>query len=461
MGPENDDNLRILLVDDNPSIHEDFKKILTGAGGGGSSEAATELDALSDDFFGDDVVDVSDSADDTPASKPAQAYEIQSALQGQEALELVVEANGKRKPFAMAFVDVRMPPGWDGIKTIAELWKVDPDLQVVVCTAFSDYSYDEILEQLGRSDQLLILKKPFDAVEVQQMALALTAKRNTHDREKLHLEEIRAYTASLETVNRALASDKATAEAYSQSQRQFIKRAGSALGSPARSIAHKLHESLESLSADPHLAGIIRSIAPEADDLAELVGQIVDLTDLEAGEASLERDAVDFFTVLTGVEQVGAKHAELRGTSFVVKQRSVLPESVVGDTDRLRSLLENLVRGSIDLAVANSSGATPAIEARLSLEREGALHHDSLVLEIQLPTVQLTPSQQQSLFEAFDESVSGEIAPRLYLPLARQLSRLHGSSLDVRAGDGAGTVIRLELDPGSLEGVELKLRTAA
>jgi len=460
MGPSNDDNLRILLVDDNPSIHEDFKKILTGAGGGGG-EAATELDALSDDFFGDDAVDVSDAADESTASAPVQAYEIRSALQGQEALALVQEAEGKREPFAMAFVDVRMPPGWDGIKTIAELWKVDPDLQVVVCTAFSDYSYDEILDQLGRSDQLLILKKPFDAVEVQQMALALTAKRNAHERERRHLEQIQAYTASLETVNRALASDKAMAEAYSQSQREFIKRAGTALGEPAHSLADSLDQSLQFVSADPQLASIVRSIAPKAGDLADLIDQIVDLTDLEAGEARLERDAVDFFGVLATVEQIAARHAELCGTSFVVKQRSVLPETVVGDPERLRSLFENLVRGSIDLAVANSDGATPTIEAVLSLEREGSLHHDSLVLEIHLPTVRLTPSQQQALFEPFDESTTGRVSPRLYLPLARQLSRLHGSSLDVRAGDGAGAVVRLELDPGSLEGVELKLRTAA
>lgn len=460
MAPENDDNLRILLVDDNPSIHEDFKKILTGAGGGGGA-SATELDALSDDFFGDDTVDVSDAAADKPASAPVQAYEIQSALQGQEALELVKEAEGRRAPFAMAFVDVRMPPGWDGIRTISELWKVDPDLQVVVCTAFSDYSYDEILEQLGRSDQLLILKKPFDAVEVQQMALALTSKRNAHDRERQHLEQIQAYTASLETVNRALASDKATAEAYSQSQRAFIKRAGTALGAPAHSIADSLNESLETVASDPQLAEVLRGIAPRARDLAELVDQIVTLTDLEAGEARLERDTVDFFGVLSSVEATANAHAASHGTKFVIKQRSVLPESVVGDPERLVSLLANTVCGTIDLAVANAEQPPAAIEAVLSLEREGALHHDSLVLEIHLPTVQITPSQQASLFEAFDESVTGEVSPRLYLPLARQLSRLHGSSLDVRAGDGSGTVVRLELDPGSLDGVELKLRTAA
>ena len=66
----------------------------------------------------------------------------------------------------MAFIDVRMPPGWDGIETTGRIWEVDPEIQVVICTAFSDYSPDEMLAKLGRSDRLLILKKPFDNVEV-------------------------------------------------------------------------------------------------------------------------------------------------------------------------------------------------------------------------------------------------------------------------------------------------------
>lgn len=456
MGPPNDDNLRLLIVDDNPSIHEDFKKIL----GGGGGEASIQLDALSDDFFGDDAPSTPTASTTTSSG---QAYELTTASQGQEALEHVQAAATARKPFAMAFVDVRMPPGWDGIKTIAELWKVDPDLQVVVCTAFSDYSYDEILEQLGRTDQLLILKKPFDAVEVQQMALALTAKRNAHDREMLYIEEIKAYTASLETVNRALASDKATAEAYSQAQRDFIKRAGVALGPPARKIASNLHTALDTAAQDPGLAEMLRGIAPAATDLAELVEQIVDLNELESGDARLHQERLDFFGLLNAIERVGADHATLRGATFALKQRSVLPEAVYGDVGRLQSLFENLVRGAIDLACDDKpQGTTPLIEAVISLAREGSLHHDSLVIEVKVPGLVLTPAQQQTMFEPFDADDGEEAGePRLYLPLARQLTRLHGSSLDVRTGDGQGTEIRVELDPGSLEGIELKLRAAA
>ena len=76
----------------------------------------------------------------------------------------------------MAFIDVRMPPGWDGVETVRKIWEIDPDLQVVLCTAYSDYSWDEMFEKLGQHDGLFVLKKPFDAVEALQLAHGLTEK---------------------------------------------------------------------------------------------------------------------------------------------------------------------------------------------------------------------------------------------------------------------------------------------
>jgi len=103
-------------------------------------------------------------------------FQIDSAFQGEEGLEKVRAAAAAGAPYAVAFVDVRMPPGWDGIETIARIWKEFPDLQMVVCTAYSDYSWDEMLGTLVVEDRLLILKKPFDTIEVAQLASALTTK---------------------------------------------------------------------------------------------------------------------------------------------------------------------------------------------------------------------------------------------------------------------------------------------
>jgi two-component system, NtrC family, sensor kinase len=156
-------NSRLLIVDDNRAIHEDFRKIL----GRRETPATSEFEAANAVLFGDEPA--GDSASAIP-------FELDSAYQGQEGLALVKKALAEGRPYAMAFMDVRMPPGWDGVETTAKVWEVDPDLQIVICTAYSDCSWDEMLRKLGQSDRLVILKKPFDSIEVLQLANSLTRK---------------------------------------------------------------------------------------------------------------------------------------------------------------------------------------------------------------------------------------------------------------------------------------------
>jgi two-component system, NtrC family, sensor kinase len=172
-------NQRILIIDDNPAIHDDFRKIFR------PDSSGDELDAAEAAFFGD-----------APTTSKAASFTIDSASQGQEGLAMVQAALAQGCPYAMAFVDVRMPPGWDGIETIARIWQVYPDLQVVICTAYSDYSWDDMIEKLGTSDQLVILKKPFDTIEVLQLANALTAKWHLVQQAKLRIENLETMAAS-------------------------------------------------------------------------------------------------------------------------------------------------------------------------------------------------------------------------------------------------------------------------
>jgi diguanylate cyclase (GGDEF)-like protein/PAS domain S-box-containing protein len=152
------ENRRILLVDDTPAIHEDYRKILA------SDAAASDLDEAEVSLFGGSTHTTS------------VHFELESAYQGAEAADKVRASLSAHRPYAMAFVDMRMPPGWDGVETIEHLWQEDPQLQIVICTAYSDYSWREVLGRLDVRDRLLILKKPFDAIEVYQLASSLTTK---------------------------------------------------------------------------------------------------------------------------------------------------------------------------------------------------------------------------------------------------------------------------------------------
>jgi PAS domain S-box-containing protein len=163
-----DSQPRILLVDDNPEIHLDYRKILV------SGQSRIEPSAESPLRLS------------RPPAKPI-IFEVDSAYQGREALEKVLQSLTDERPYSMAFVDMHMPPGWDGLETIEHLWHADPELQIVICTA-CDFSWGKMRARLGVNDNLLILKKPFDNIEVIQLAHSMTRKWFVTKQAGAHLE---------------------------------------------------------------------------------------------------------------------------------------------------------------------------------------------------------------------------------------------------------------------------------
>lgn len=157
--PEQTRHYRLLIVDDNRAIHDDFKKILA------PDLELKQLDEIEADLFGK-TIEISSRHD----------FDIDSAYQGEEGLAKVRQSLDENRPYSLAFIDMRMPPGWNGIETIEHVWEIDPLLQIVICSAYSDHSWSEISMRLGNNDRLLILKKPFDNIEILQMAYAMSRK---------------------------------------------------------------------------------------------------------------------------------------------------------------------------------------------------------------------------------------------------------------------------------------------
>ena len=181
---------RVLVIDDNASIHDDYRKILAGQEAGKVSAAEAAL-------FGE--------------QRPAverPSFDVDSAMQGRDGVERARQALAEGRPYSVAFVDMRMPPGWDGLETIEHLWAIDPEIQVVVCSAYTDYDWLELLSRLGHSDKLIVVKKPFEPIEILQCASALSRKWANARALRQHVESLELVvtdrTRGLEAANRKL-----------------------------------------------------------------------------------------------------------------------------------------------------------------------------------------------------------------------------------------------------------------
>jgi diguanylate cyclase (GGDEF)-like protein len=186
---------RLLIIDDNIAIHQDFLKIF-----GTTADKAAEEEFLAAEaaLFGEAV--------DMASARPV--FAIDSSYQGQEGVDKARQALAEGRPYGMAFVDMRMPPGWDGLETIERLWAIDPHIQVVICSAHADYDWMEVVQRLGHSDQLLVLRKPFESIEVLQCANSLTRKWRNERLIRAQVaslkQDVSARTQGLEAANRQL-----------------------------------------------------------------------------------------------------------------------------------------------------------------------------------------------------------------------------------------------------------------
>lgn len=445
---------RILVVDDSPSIHDDFRKIL-------DTEAGLEVDALAGAIF----------ADAPPAGPPqaGRSFAVDSAHQGQEALAMVRRAREQGRPYAVAFVDVRMPPGWDGLETLVRIWEDDPRVEAVLCTAYSDYSWEQILARVGDSDQLLILKKPFEMTEVRQLTHALVAKWELARANEQRIAELEARvserTRALALANEQLRHESSERERGERELHMAQRLEG--LGRLAAGIGHEINNPLtfmttgiEALGAEladigDVLSGGSRAEVAELLDAAAIgadrISQIVRSMQL-FGKPEERRDIelVDMASVIALSLRMVA--SDLGGIELETHIDEV--PSILGKRVALEQVFVNLLQNAAHALAAPGPAGRGERDRRISV-RCRCDDGRNVVVEISDTGPGIPREHLDKIFDPFFTTKPVNQGTGLGLSICHTIIRDLGGDIDVRSTEGQGTTVSVRLSAARLGSPEL------
>jgi two-component system, NtrC family, sensor kinase len=424
---------RVLVVDDNPAIHDDFRKIFA------PREVPSALDDLEEALFGGR----------TNPGSPA-AVELSFAHQGREALALVEAELAEGRTFDVAFVDVRMPPGIDGVETAVRLWTLDRRLQIVLCTAYSDYSWEEIADRLGAADGYLILKKPFDRVEARQLVHSLAEKRALFNERDMRLQEldrlIRERTAELATANASLALEMTQRLVTEQQLHQLQKL--EALGRLAACMGHEINNPLSYVLGNVEQAGFMLEegsplglaergeLRTMLDEAAAGVHRIAVLVRHLKVFSRSERQPAQAFRVNDVVESaLTLVDNEIRHRATLVRDLAADLPVLMGEPQRVETVLVNLLLNAVQ---AISPGDPAGNRIRVSTRRDSG---DEIVIDVSDSGRGIPQDELERVFEAFYTTKPVGEGTGLGLAICHTIIQAHGGRLSIASAPGSGTTV--------------------
>jgi diguanylate cyclase (GGDEF)-like protein len=295
--------VRVLVVDDEPAVIEAYRQVLDPPK---ASTARAEIDELRTRLF------LSGGAPAVAAVHPRDGdrFETEYCTGAEAAVAAVRDACAAGRPFALVFLDMRMPPGRDGAWAAERIRELDPQIEIVICTAYSDVDPAEIGRRVPPADQLFYLQKPFHPHEVRQLAIALGERRGSAERRRREIEDLDRLTGLagralfLRRLRQAVqaANDSGTSVALLCIDIDNFRRVNEALGHAAgddllRLTAERLRQTL----CHDDLAATAPSHAVSGEDLgrtggdqfAVLLRQVREPADALAVAARLTRPLVN------------------------------------------------------------------------------------------------------------------------------------------------------------------------
>jgi two-component system, sensor histidine kinase and response regulator len=423
-GINNGKNRRILIIDDTETIHKDFRAIL-----GGNTTDTDAFDQAEAIIF-----------NNAPKNDKQEGFELDSAFQGQEGLEKVRQALHEGRPYALAFVDVRMPPGWDGIETILRIWQEYPDLQVVICTAYSDYSWKDVVKKLGVTERLLILKKPFDEMEVYQLASALTEKWYLSQQARLKHEELESL-AQQQTRQLVIALEEA--EKADKAKSEFLANMSHEIRTPMNSVIG-FSKILANEKLTDEQRQYVELIRQSGKHLMQIINDILDLSKIEAGQMAVEFRERPLDRLLCEVESIVSYQAREKCLGFEIIEKSGLPANIYTDFKCLRQCLINLINNAVKFT------ETGFVHVNVSLMDKD--NQPYICFAVEDTGIGIAADKHGEVFKSFRQA-DGSTSRRyggtgLGLSITKQLATLLGGEISLTSEEGKGSVFSLVIPVG-------------
>ena len=404
-------NRRILLVDDEPRILEELEKVLAP-----TQKGSAELSELENRLF----------SNSETKQKSTIVYDVCCCRQGDEAVCKVQEAIEKEEPFAVAFIDIRMPPGPDGVSTAEQIRKLDPNIQIVMMTGYSDFDISEIANRIPPEDKLLYMQKPIHSQEIQQFALALTAKWQSDY--LLHLQ------------NQKLVESNAYLKEHDRLKSEFVMTVSHELRTPLTIFKNILSNAM---------AGVMGKVPPKllrnlemADEaigrLTSIINDFLDVSKLEVGKMKIHAEVLC-------VQQTVNKLVEM--IQFVTDAKNIqldllVPENelyINADFEKITRVINNLIE--------NATKFVPEKTGKISIEVEDRGERIGINVRDNGPGIH--GDDKEKVFDRFVQ-VEKHVGPGkhgtgLGLAICRELIQLHSGRIWIEDNPGGGAVFKILL----------------